>query len=168
MQPILSPAQRSALRAQAHALKPVVIIGTQGLTDAVLVEAECHLVAHELIKIRVFSDDREERNAFYAALCERLHAAPVQHIGKLLVLYRAKPVAHPELPSARQVLQGADNPGRAPRIVKVRRVTNATSTRRPKVERLVVRGHERVTAGGLVKRAKKRQASVKRQHRGEG
>jgi len=55
----LSPAQRADLRSQAHALKPVVLVGGEGLTEAVLAEIEVHLAAHQLIKIRVFGDDRK-------------------------------------------------------------------------------------------------------------
>lgn len=85
----LSPEQRKFLKAQGHGLKPVVMIGNAGLTDAVKLEADRALKAHELIKVRVLGDDREARDAWFTELCEALGAAPVQHIGKLLVLYRA-------------------------------------------------------------------------------
>ncbi|MEA3093760.1 MAG: RNA-binding protein, partial [Caballeronia sp.] len=84
----LSPAQRADLRSQAHALKPVVLVGGEGLTEAVLAEIEVHLAAHQLIKIRVFGDDRDARVAAYAEICDRLNAAPIQQIGKLLVVWR--------------------------------------------------------------------------------
>jgi RNA-binding protein len=84
----LTVEQRKYLKAQAHALKPVVMIGAQGLSDAVIKEAERAIAAHELIKIRVLGDEREAREAYLAQLCETLNAAPVQHIGKLLLLYR--------------------------------------------------------------------------------
>lgn len=84
----LTPEQRKFLKAQGHALKPVVMIGHAGLTEAVAQEADRALKAHELIKVRVLGDDREAREAWFAALCEALDAAPVQHIGKLLLLYR--------------------------------------------------------------------------------
>src|ERR1700692_3213730 len=84
----LSPAQRADLRSQAHALKPVVLVGGEGLTEAVLAEIEVHLAAHQLIKIRVFGDDRAARTAAYAEICDRLNAAPIQQIGKLLVVWR--------------------------------------------------------------------------------
>ncbi|MCL2020815.1 MAG: ribosome assembly RNA-binding protein YhbY [Betaproteobacteria bacterium] len=83
--------QRRALRAEAHPLKPVVFIAKNGLSEAVMKEIETCLVAHELIKIRVFDDDRQVREACLAAICDALHAAPVQHIGKLLILWRPKP-----------------------------------------------------------------------------
>jgi len=87
----LSPAERRQLRARAHTLTPVVSIAQNGLTEAVLKEIECSLAAHELIKIRVYSDDRSERETYLAEICSHLLAAPVQHIGKLLVVFRAKP-----------------------------------------------------------------------------
>lgn len=84
----LTVEQRKYLKAQAHALKPVVMIGTQGLSEAVVKESERALAAHELIKIRVLGDEREVREAYLAQLCAALNAAPVQHIGKLLLIYR--------------------------------------------------------------------------------
>ncbi len=89
--PALSPARRSELRAAAHALKPVVSISQKGLSPAVLDEIERCLKAHELIKIRVFEDEREARDALLDEICANLGAAPVQHIGKLLVVWREKP-----------------------------------------------------------------------------
>lgn len=87
----LNAAQRRELRASAHALNPVVYISQNGLTESVVKEIDVNLTAHELIKIRVFGDSREEREAFLKAICEQLGAAPVQHIGKLLVVYRPRP-----------------------------------------------------------------------------
>src|ERR1700712_807091 len=84
----LSPAQRADLRSQAHVLKPVVLIGGDGLTEAVLAEIEVHLAAHQLIKIRVFGDDRDARIAAYEEICDKLDAGQVQAIGKLLVVWR--------------------------------------------------------------------------------
>ncbi|MBN3819510.1 YhbY family RNA-binding protein, partial [Paraburkholderia sp. Se-20369] len=89
----LTPAERSALRSQAHALKPVVLIGAEGLTDAVLNEIKVHLAAHQLIKIRVFGDERDARVAIYDEICDRLNAAPIQHIGKLLVIWKPEEAA---------------------------------------------------------------------------
>ncbi|OZB48087.1 MAG: RNA-binding protein, partial [Thiomonas sp. 14-66-4] len=67
---LLSPADRSAKRAQAHSLKPTVLIGDQGLTDAVMAEIDRALTAHGLIKVRVASDDREARAAMMDGICE--------------------------------------------------------------------------------------------------
>jgi RNA-binding protein len=80
--------QRRALRARAHALNPVVAISQNGLSEAVLQEISTSLDSHELIKIRVFSDEREVREQYLASICEQLGAAPVQHIGKVLVIWR--------------------------------------------------------------------------------
>ena len=79
-------------KARAHDLKPVVMIGGDGLTPAVIKEAKLAIGHHGLIKVRVFGDDRQTRIAMYAELCDELGAAPVQHIGKLLVLYKPKDV----------------------------------------------------------------------------
>lgn len=87
----LTPARRSELRAAAHGLNPVVSISQKGLSPTVLDEIERCLKAHELIKIRVFEADREARDALLAEICATLGAAPVQHIGKLLVIWREKP-----------------------------------------------------------------------------
>ena len=118
MNPLTSP-QRRALRAKAHALNPVVAIGQHGLTPAVLHEIDVALLAHELIKIRVFSDDRAERELLYARICAELDAAPVQHIGKLLVVWRLAPEPEPEpvaaRPAPRKTVKGAKPGTRAPR-----------------------------------------------------
>ena len=87
--------QRRALRAQAHPLHPLVMISQNGLSDAVLREISRSLDSHELIKIRVFSDEREVREAYLTEICEKLGAAPVQHIGKLLVVFRPAPAQKP-------------------------------------------------------------------------
>src|SRR5665647_2683630 len=92
----LDPAQRRALRAKAHHLRPVVTVGTHGLTPTVLHEIDVNLLAHELIKLRVFSDDRAEREALLERVCAELDAAPVQHLGKVLVIYRPAPEEEPE------------------------------------------------------------------------
>ena len=89
--PVLSPLERKALKARAHHLNPVVLIGDAGLTPAVLREIDAALKSHELIKARVTADDRSVRVAAYDTICAELDCAPVQHIGKQLVLFRAKP-----------------------------------------------------------------------------
>jgi putative YhbY family RNA-binding protein len=85
----LTPSRRSELRAQAHKLVPVVIIGDKkGLTDEVLAEIDRSLKAHELIKIRAATDDRDARELWMEKICERLQAEAIQRIGKVLVVYR--------------------------------------------------------------------------------
>ncbi|HQO29042.1 MAG TPA: YhbY family RNA-binding protein [Accumulibacter sp.] len=88
---VISSDTRRALRARAHALHAVVSISLKGLSESVLKEIDASLNAHQLIKIRVYTDDRELREQYFNTLCTQLQAAPVQHIGKLLVLWR--PVA---------------------------------------------------------------------------
>lgn len=89
--PELSPLERQALKARAHHLDAVVMIGDAGLTPSVLREIDNALRTHELIKVRVLGDDRDARAAMYAEMCTELAATPVQSIGKLLVLFRPKP-----------------------------------------------------------------------------
>jgi RNA-binding protein len=90
----LTPAQRQFLKGLAHNRQAVVMIGNQGLTAAVLKEIERGLDAHELIKIKTASDEPETRRAWLEEICSATSAAPVQQIGKVLVIYRAagKPV----------------------------------------------------------------------------
>ncbi len=91
----LSPIERKKLKARAHALSPIVHIGGKGLTEAVIAEIGRALDAHELIKVRAGSMERDERESALATICGRLGAQPVQHIGKVLVLYRRKPEPSP-------------------------------------------------------------------------
>ena len=87
----LDPTARRELRARAHHLHPVVAIGAQGLTPAVLHEVDVALTAHELIKIRVFSDDRALRANLLEQICSALACAAVQQLGKLLIVWRSNP-----------------------------------------------------------------------------
>jgi putative YhbY family RNA-binding protein len=149
----LTPAQRKEYRAEAHHLDPVVMIGGDGLTAAVKKETDAALKAHGLIKVRVFSDDRAERETMFQTLADELGAAPIQHIGKLLVLWRPKPPKAPTEDEDRK-------PG--PREVKVLKYSKR-SGQRPEVQTLRVLGNQRLTAGGKVKRAKSpKQTSVKK------
>jgi len=87
----LTAAQRRELKARAHPLHPVVMIGDSGLTPSVLNEIDVNLKSHELIKIRVFGDDRAARAALIDDIGTKLDATLVQHIGKILVIYRPRP-----------------------------------------------------------------------------
>ncbi|GAB4476299.1 MAG: hypothetical protein OHK0044_22080 [Burkholderiaceae bacterium] len=89
----LTPKRRQQLKGAAHRLAPVVLLGASGLTEAVIREIDRALTAHELIKVRVPGDDRAQRDDIFREVAERLGAARVQSIGKLLVLFRPKPVA---------------------------------------------------------------------------
>ena len=98
----LSSDQRSHLKALTHSLNPVVMIGNNGLSEAVMREIAVNLDAHELIKIRVLGDDREARVAMFEQICDELGAAQVQHIGKLLVIYRPTGDAKIALPKSKK------------------------------------------------------------------
>ena len=148
----LTPAERSALRAEAHGLNPVVMIGEAGLTEAVLKEISSSLDAHGLIKVRVFGDDRDARIAMYEQICAELDAAPVQHIGKLLVLYR---------PKKDDVKERSSKAGKGMREVTIVK-PSPSGTKKPTVTKVLLKGNERVTQGGNVKRAKPRQKSTKK------
>ena len=87
----ITSAQRRELRARAHSLAPVVLIGGSGLTPSVIAEIERNLVAHELIKIRASGAEREDRDSMMLEICAQTVSAPVQHIGKTLVIYRPSP-----------------------------------------------------------------------------
>ena len=149
----LTPAERSDLRSQAHGLKPVVLIGEAGLSETVVKEIDGALNAHGLIKVRVFGDDREARIEIYDTICADLNAAPIQHIGKLLVLYRLQK-------------DDAKTSNSAPKGKGLREVTivkpSASGTKKPTVKKVLVKGNERVTQGGNIKRAKQRQSSPKK------
>jgi RNA-binding protein len=102
----LNVAERKALRSRAHALHPILQLGEKGLTDAVVAEIERALGAHELIKVRAAPLNRDEREVALAGICERTGAQPVQHIGKILVVYRQKPPAEPK-PAPRRRAQSS-------------------------------------------------------------
>lgn len=148
----LTPAQRKDKRADAHHLDPVVLIGGEGLTPAVRKEVDAALNAHGLIKVRVFSDERDAREAILASLADELNAAPIQHIGKLLVLWRP-------IPPKEKAERDDRMPG--PKVVKVLKFSRS-GNHRPQVKKLKVLGNQRLTAGGEVKRAKKRMTSIKK------
>ncbi|MFZ6672486.1 YhbY family RNA-binding protein [Undibacterium sp. Rencai35W] len=149
----LTPAERSELRSEAHALKPIVLIGEAGLSPAVMKEIDAGLSSHGLIKVRVFGDDREARVTMYDTICESLKAAPVQHIGKLLVLYRPKVDGIKETKLVKK--------GKGMREVTIVK-PSASGTKKPTVSKVMVKGNERVTQGGSIKRAKPRQSSAKK------
>jgi RNA-binding protein len=132
--PPLTPALRRELRAKAHHLHPVVIVGQHGLTATVLREVDVALRAHQLIKVRVFSDARDEREALLQRICSELDAAAVQHIGKLLIVWR--PAPEPEADEAADSGMRPRQPARRGRTdVKAKGSAMAKTTplaRRPK------------------------------------
>jgi len=149
----LTIAERKAHRAEAHHLDPVVMIGNDGLTAGVKKEIDAALKAHGLIKVRVLGDDRAQREQMFQTLTEDLSAAPIQHIGKLLVLWRPKPPKERAEDEERM-------PG--PRDFKVLKYSKRGG-QRPEVKTLRVLGNQRLTPGGQVRRAKKpKQKSIKK------
>jgi RNA-binding protein len=148
----LTIAQRKEHRAEAHHLSPVVMIGNDGLTAAVKKETDAALNAHGLIKVRVLGDDRAAREVIYQTLADELSAAPIQHIGKLLVLWRPKPDKERTVDEDRM-------PGpRDYRIIK----NSSRGGQRPEIKTLRVLGNQRLTTGGQVKRAKPKMKSIKK------
>lgn len=121
--PPLSPTRRRELKALAHPLRPVVTVGQHGLTDAVIAETDRALAAHELIKVRVLDELRDERQGMLEALCAAVGAAAVQHIGKTLVLWRPRP--EPEAKPAERPRRAA-----APKVPGSRRSAADTPKRR--------------------------------------
>jgi RNA-binding protein len=152
----LSPAQRKEHRSLAHHLDPVVMVGNDGLTDAVKKEISNALDAHGLIKVRVFSDDRTARDALFQSLTDELGAAPIQHIGKLLVLWRP-------MPAKERAADEDKMPG--PRDVKILKYSKRGG-QRPEVKTLRVLGNQRLTPGGQIKRAKPKKVSIKKRNQG--
>jgi putative YhbY family RNA-binding protein len=148
----LTPAQRKDHRAEAHHLDPVVMIGGDGLTAAVKKEIDLALNSHGLIKVRVFSDDRTARETMFAALSDELGAAPIQHIGKLLVLWRPMP------PKEKVEREGRKA---GPKVVKILKFSKS-GNHRAQVKKITVLGNQRIAAGGELKRAKRRVTSIKK------
>ncbi len=129
------------------------MVGGDGLTANVKKETDAALNAHGLIKVRVFSDDRAAREAMFQTLAEELSAAPIQHIGKLIVLWRPAVAKEKALDEDRKA---------GPRDVKVLKFSKRPG-QRPEVKTLRVLGNQRLTAGGNVRRAKpKPKVSVKK------
>ncbi|MDR2128181.1 MAG: YhbY family RNA-binding protein [Burkholderiaceae bacterium] len=152
----LTAAERKQHRADAHHIDPVVIIGADGLTPAVHKEADAALNAHGLIKVRVLCDDRIARETIYQQLADALDAAPIQHIGKLFVLWRPRP-AREKAPDEER------KPG--PKNVKVLKYSKRGG-QRPEVKILRVLGNQHLTPGGKIKRSQPRQKSVKKSRLG--
>lgn len=121
-----------SLRGAAHKLKPVVMLGKAGLTEPVLVEINTALDFHELIKVKVAGEDRDERRALIAAIAEKTNALLVQVIGRIAVLYRAvpkPPVAKPARPTAKSKSK-PNKPKFKPDAIPLRRTVKEKPQRR--------------------------------------
>ena len=93
----LSITEKKRFRQIGHQLNPVVMLGGQGLTEGVMAEIERALEDHELIKVRIGGEDREDRRAVIDAITGQTRSEAVQIIGKLVLLYRAAKQPHPKL-----------------------------------------------------------------------
>lgn len=90
----LTEKQKRFLRKRTHALKPIVIVGNAGLTENVITEIDNALAHHELIKVRINADDKENRNKLIEEIAQSTDANTVQTVGHIAVFYRPaeKPV----------------------------------------------------------------------------
>lgn len=162
----LTSARRRALRAQAHHLPALAHIGSNGLSDAAVQEIDALLAAHALVKVRVLEGERGDRAAMGEQLAETLNAAFVQHIGRLLVLWR--PLPDPaEAPSPATADDGGKPRRPAPRDVKVLRYSTRGG-QRPEVRFVRVLGNQRLSAGGKLKKARPKQRSLKKGRSSQG
>ncbi|MEO8739577.1 MAG: YhbY family RNA-binding protein [Casimicrobiaceae bacterium] len=171
----LTPALRRELRAKAHHLQPVVSVGQHGLTPSVLKEIDVNLLAHQLIKVRVFDDEREAREAMLERICTALDALPVQHIGKLLVVWRratepppAKPAARPSCVRSNTAAASKGARGKAGSTAKETTMAKSTPmARRPRspMARTTTRPAAPRSTGGAAGRTPSAQA---RRRRGQG
>jgi putative YhbY family RNA-binding protein len=150
----LTPTERKVHRALAHHLDPVVMIGNDGLTPSVIKEIDLALNSHGLIKVRVLGDDRNQRESIFHELADQLNAAPIQHIGKLLIYWRPQPEKEKKSDQERM-------PG--PREFKVLKYSSRGG-QRPEMKRVTILGNQRLAAGGQVKRAKPKQKSIKKKN----
>lgn len=129
------------------------MVGAAGLTDGVRAEIDAALRAHGLVKVRVGIETRSARDDLFETLAETLDAAAVQHIGKLLVLWR------PPVPRVKAEREDR-MPG--PKVVKVLKFAKS-GNHRPQVKRVTVLGNMRLSPGGQLKRVRRRATSVKKQ-----
>ena len=149
----LTPAQRKEKRAEAHHLDPVVMIGTDGMTDAVVKEIDAALKAHGLIKVRVFSDDRASREAMFAA------AGRAARMRRRSSTSASCWCCGGRCPTRRR--PSANDRIAGPKVVKILKFSKS-GNHRPQVKKIKVLGNQRLAAGGELKRARKRASSVKK------
>ncbi len=88
----LTTRERAHLKARAHSLEPVVRVGQAGASDSLVAEVDRALTAHELIKVRIDDTEREQRVATGDAICARTDAVAVHRVGKILILWRPRPL----------------------------------------------------------------------------
>ena len=155
----ISKALKIELRANAHHLKPVVMVGQDGITDGVLKEIDINLQAHNLIKVRILAEDSSKNKLISDIICDKLKCHLIQSIGKLLIIYREGDVIleHKNIENlAKKTAMTLP-----PREIKVRKITRGV--RRNPIKIVTILGNQRLTAGGLVKKKRLRQISKKKQ-----
>jgi len=86
--PALAAAQKRYLRGLAHDLKPVILVGAKGVSEALIAELDGALERHELLKVKVAAEDRDERDAWIEDIVQRSGAALIQRVGHVMTLYR--------------------------------------------------------------------------------
>lgn len=86
----LTARERAHLKSRAHPLEPTVHVGGSGITDRLIAETDRALTAHELIKVKVATDDRAARIAMGAEIAARTNATVVHRVGKIVILWRAR------------------------------------------------------------------------------
>ncbi len=86
----LSNAQKRYLRGLAHDLKPIILVGAKGVSEALISELQLAIEHHELVKVKIAAEDRETRDAWIAALVEKSDAGLVARIGNVAILYRRR------------------------------------------------------------------------------
>ncbi|NLC35943.1 MAG: YhbY family RNA-binding protein [Alcaligenaceae bacterium] len=157
---ITSP-ERRALRAAAHPLRPVVLIGDRGLTESVLKEIDLNLNAHQLIKVRVAGDDRQARVDMLETICEELSCAEVHHLGKTLIIYRPDPDAQTSLlaPPKEAPTRAVRKPSE-PYTPKKMAATGQAKTRRDEKARKAL-ARDAARDGGLESRSPRERAAAR-------
>jgi RNA-binding protein len=145
--------ERSALRAAAHPLRPVVLIGDRGLSESVLKEIDLNLKAHQLIKVRVAGEEREARDAMLETICDTLSCALVHHLGKTLIIYRPDPSAVQAKTEAEYTTRAVRKPSE-PHTPKKQAAQGVTRTRRTeKTKRAALKNEKQEAAAPRARRA---------------
>lgn len=139
--------ERSALRAAAHPLRPVVLIGDRGLSEAVLKEIDLNLDAHQLIKVRISGEEREAREAMLETICETLSCAAVHHLGKTLIIYRPDVAVEQAVVDAENATRALRKPSE-PHTPKKQAAQGITLTRRAEIAKRAAQKTERLEAAG--------------------
>lgn len=145
--------ERSALRAAAHPLRPVVLIGDKGLSESVLKEIDLNLKAHQLIKVRVAGEEREGREAMLETICDTLSCAVVHHLGKTLIIYRPDPAATQAKTDTEYTTRAVRKPSE-PHTPKKQAAQGVTRTRRTeKTKRAAMKSERQEAAAPRARRA---------------